>query len=1431
VLFKFIIISITILICFEQEKGLNPNCLGNELYRRRNTIDNSYKNRPKQRSRRDSSSLSRERRSSIYRRRNESPTSRQRSRSRNRNSNHHSSHRLIEKDSTFVTKKVEKVPPPAPYIPGNLLQETKSNLKSAKVNETSTTAIKTSSKESNEKRVEEQNVNSMKTEKGHAVGESKMAATNCVEFWMKKNSSSTSVRQATLPVSQNIEQKTSDVRHRHDNDQKKINKNEVNGAATLKHFSSAVALNENKQNDVPSKHVSHTNKAIGKILEEENSIRDPRKRPMQRRNSIYQSNIPDGNKQQIVTITETIQVQKIVQTQVSTVVSSEKLIQEQIKKLQESTTKLMEDPVIGQALKAPPITQESLFDFPVVENVTKNNDAFMKRRQSVCASTFYQQSKPDVSQQQQQRVPSIPVQDETKSNNAIMKRRQSVCASTFYQQSKANETQQQQQRVPSIPVQNVTKNNNTILKRRQSVCASTYYQQSKPDASQQQQQRLPSIPVQDETKSNNAIMKRRQSVCASTFYQQSKASEIQQQHQQQTVPSLKRRNSTFLDNAEHRKIFKPNEITSTTRTPFNKPLKESHQEFFDNRFVVTKEQKENINKFKIPKKTSQPSSPAVSPPQRFESSFVPNVEPREVNVQTSPPIRDLKRLAEVKEVFKNIHQKPKSKVIDLEKPRDPINVKIPNLKKKENSFESCQPSTSKSNQQNSIIEASNDVLPSNIKCQKSASTTTFKAKSIKDADSNKVPKLYKIIETKTDVQNVSKSSEKDAGRTKIADKQKDDIKYLETLIKTNPEIVVEMLRNKAEEDEKLKEIVDKGLNTELKKPEVMKIDEKSNQYETDIETEDQYEVTDKKNDLRITIKKKTKKNHRSSTETSDSDKNEGSSISKLPIDNSNSLTEELFEIDENEIPTIENNIKVKKNKEKKKKTSKKSRTQLESTFKTPRSKTPKGIGMRELRNLHALNKEYNDGVLIEHSFQPRQAALAGRGKMKNIKDKKQDHEADVNECVRKFELKLERIPIEIIKKITKNGFITLEDISDYNMKLKDVEVNSLASSSRNTILLSSERLNKPITFKRNIIDSDDDEPIQKKTKVAQIEVERPDSFIDDSDASEVYDQIDADWEDCDVDDDDGDDETDSELLTYDELEEMLTSATSFVHDPNFILTRSRTISKLQHQVSNISVFRCLAGLKFFCKICDLSTTNPQEFDTHLKIHSELWSGKCDICDRHDATETNEDLAQEFKHLLYHSGYELDNEVKEKELNKIDSDSESGLGELIIDEDIKKEADESDNEEIWYPQPWLNKENQKVNPQSVKDLKMLAALYKCMDAECNFYTTNNNDFKIHLDSHESSSSHLLCPYCNFIGQTSDNTCDHIENQHKYDDYQCRYCFFRTKSQFAASNHLASCHPNSNPDIIKCQDCDLTDHKNEILIQISKYFKRYNCPFGK
>lgn len=118
-------------------------------------------------------------------------------------------------------------------------------------------------------------------------------------------------------------------------------------------------------------------------------------------------------------------------------------------------------------------------------------------------------------------------------------------------------------------------------------------------------------------------------------------------------------------------------------------------------------------------------------------------------------------------------------------------------------------------------------------------------------------------------------------------------------------------------------------------------------------------------------------------------------------------------------------------------------------------------------------------------------------------------------------------------------------------------------------------------------------------------------------------------------------------------------------------------------------------------------------------------------------------------------------------------------------------------------PWLKRKLKKYLMPTTRFLNNVAAIvasYKCTSPRCSFFTSDKQLFCTHLKLHEihlpGDRDYMNCAYCDCIFSDTDNPdslVQHINNEHCYDKYQCKYCFYRSCVSLNVINHQKIFHP--------------------------------------
>lgn len=152
-----------------------------------------------------------------------------------------------------------------------------------------------------------------------------------------------------------------------------------------------------------------------------------------------------------------------------------------------------------------------------------------------------------------------------------------------------------------------------------------------------------------------------------------------------------------------------------------------------------------------------------------------------------------------------------------------------------------------------------------------------------------------------------------------------------------------------------------------------------------------------------------------------------------------------------------------------------------------------------------------------------------------------------------------------------------------------------------------------------------------------------------------------------------------------------------------------------------------------------------------------------------------------------------------------------------------------NEELYHTalRPWLLKHTKKSLQAANEMLSSVAliATYKCLGMGCSFFTIDANIFRRHLNYHEKftkvdKANFLSCAYCNFVGlDQPDELLDHVTKEHRFDKYQCHYCFYRSCVDFNVLTHQNNFHKMKPRSILQIESREIRDYQVE-LEQVKK-----------
>lgn len=151
-------------------------------------------------------------------------------------------------------------------------------------------------------------------------------------------------------------------------------------------------------------------------------------------------------------------------------------------------------------------------------------------------------------------------------------------------------------------------------------------------------------------------------------------------------------------------------------------------------------------------------------------------------------------------------------------------------------------------------------------------------------------------------------------------------------------------------------------------------------------------------------------------------------------------------------------------------------------------------------------------------------------------------------------------------------------------------------------------------------------------------------------------------------------------------------------------------------------------------------------------------------------------------------------------------------------------------------PWLKSGtiNTKTNElaEIMQSEEGLSATYKCMSSTCSFYTIDSKLFIMHLEYHDKftasdKANYLMCAYCEFSGNSVGHLMEHFNSDHVYDCYQCKYCFYRSSTDFIVITHQNIIHKRKPNAIIECPAI-LKRQDSPAELELLKKHQKQNVP---
>lgn len=176
---------------------------------------------------------------------------------------------------------------------------------------------------------------------------------------------------------------------------------------------------------------------------------------------------------------------------------------------------------------------------------------------------------------------------------------------------------------------------------------------------------------------------------------------------------------------------------------------------------------------------------------------------------------------------------------------------------------------------------------------------------------------------------------------------------------------------------------------------------------------------------------------------------------------------------------------------------------------------------------------------------------------------------------------------------------------------------------------------------------------------------------------------------------------------------------------------------------------------------------------YLEDISEQWTGHCHACDENTIYSIG---LPAYKELLHLKTVHWHQTVKGRTISVATAPSVSNP-----------------------LRPWISKPSLKSSTENSELLSVQSLLsnYKCMAANCAYYTSDETSMENHLnhhaDSRNESSTFIECCYCPKEFEATEEYFTHIKALHGYSQYYCPYCFYRS-NYYNAHHHVTVYHPD-------------------------------------
>lgn len=226
--------------------------------------------------------------------------------------------------------------------------------------------------------------------------------------------------------------------------------------------------------------------------------------------------------------------------------------------------------------------------------------------------------------------------------------------------------------------------------------------------------------------------------------------------------------------------------------------------------------------------------------------------------------------------------------------------------------------------------------------------------------------------------------------------------------------------------------------------------------------------------------------------------------------------------------------------------------------------------------------------------------------------------------------------------------------------------------------------------------------------------------------------------------------------------------------------------------------------KCFLPGCPFVLSDEGTFVEHLRLmHSEVvWHRYCSTCCGVATFNYNVTIMDEMKHLL------LCHLKKDSMTFNVSRENQSSTDGTVVWDPSSLAENFFSVVEPFKLRPWLDEAANKKLSSAIAIMlqeNCLAAMFKCMEKSCIFYTSLDTVFTDHLKRHkihDRREGQDGCAYCKFSSADEDELVAHINNEHCYDMYQCTNCFYRSAASANVHTHIRIYHPEKALVIIEC-----------------------------